>query len=75
MPADAFSGDVVTVRYQLPDGLTCIRSIVQIVYCEFATYSVSPFMDLRMIGAVVLRTSTIIYFYRVLSVEAEDEFI
>eukprot|EP00904_Undaria_pinnatifida_P011980 jgi/Undpi1/7912/HiC_scaffold_24.g10384.m1 len=32
MPDGAFSGDVVTARYQLPDGLTCSRCIVQMVY-------------------------------------------
>eukprot|EP00904_Undaria_pinnatifida_P011979 jgi/Undpi1/7911/HiC_scaffold_24.g10383.m1 len=32
MPEGAFSGDVVTARYQLPDGLTCTRCIVQMVY-------------------------------------------
>ncbi|CAN0419755.1 unnamed protein product, partial [Scytosiphon promiscuus] len=32
MPPGAFSGDVVTARYQLPDGLTCTRCIVQMVY-------------------------------------------
>ena len=52
MPAGAFSGDVVTARYQLPDGLTCTRCIVQIVYCEFASYSMPPLMGL-LIGAVV----------------------
>lgn len=30
----AFPGDVVTARYQLPEGLTCERCIVQMVYCE-----------------------------------------
>ena len=37
MPDGAFSGDVVTARYQLPDGLTCSRCIVQMVYCELCT--------------------------------------
>lgn len=30
----AFPGDVVTARYQLPEGLTCEHCIVQMVYCE-----------------------------------------
>ncbi|CAN0553264.1 unnamed protein product, partial [Laminaria digitata] len=34
MPAGAFSGDVATARYQLPEGLTCTRCILQMVYCE-----------------------------------------
>lgn len=34
MVPGAATGDVVTARYQLPDGLTCSRCIVQMVYCE-----------------------------------------
>ena len=46
MPAGAFSGDVVTARYQLPDGLTCTRCIVQMVYCESAhMHGISPTLD------------------------------
>ncbi|CAM9321699.1 unnamed protein product [Pylaiella littoralis] len=30
--AGAFPGDVVTARYKLPDGLTCERCIVQMIY-------------------------------------------
>lgn len=33
--AGAVAGYVVTGRYQLPEGLTCERCIVQMVYCEF----------------------------------------
>ena len=30
-----FPGDVATARFKLPDGVTCDRCIVQMVYCEF----------------------------------------
>ncbi|CAN0447871.1 unnamed protein product [Laminaria digitata] len=32
MPEGAFAGDVATARYQLPEGLTCSRCILQMVY-------------------------------------------
>ena len=41
MPEGAFRGDVVTARYQLPDGLTCTRCIVQMVYCEWSSILVA----------------------------------
>ena len=51
MPAGAFSGDVVTARYQLPDGLTCTRFIVQMVYCEFDYRDcMSPLLVSRIVG-------------------------
>ena len=31
----AYPGDVATARFKLPDGVTCERCIVQMVYCEF----------------------------------------
>ena len=34
MVPGAYAGDVVTARYQLPEGLTCERCVVQMVYCE-----------------------------------------
>lgn len=34
MVPGAFGGDVVTAHYQLPNGLTCTRCTVQMVYCE-----------------------------------------
>lgn len=33
-PEGSASGYVVTGRYQLPEGLTCERCIVQMVHCE-----------------------------------------
>lgn len=36
--AGAFPGDVVTARYKLPDGLTCERCIVQMIYCESSSW-------------------------------------
>lgn len=34
-PDGAVAGYVVTGRYQLPEGLTCERCTVQMVYCKF----------------------------------------
>lgn len=34
MPDRAAPGDVATARFKLPDGVTCDRCIVQMVYCE-----------------------------------------
>lgn len=41
MPAGAEPGPVVTARYQLPEGLTCDRCIVQMVYCELKLDSIT----------------------------------
>lgn len=30
----AFYGDVATAKFQLPEGLTCERCVVQMAYCE-----------------------------------------
>lgn len=38
MTSGAANGDVVTARYQLPDGLTCSRCIIQMVYCKLITH-------------------------------------
>lgn len=35
---DELPSELVTARYQLPDGLVCSRCILQMVYCELSGY-------------------------------------
>lgn len=35
MVPGAQGGDVVTARYQLPEGLTCAHCTIQMIYCEY----------------------------------------
>ena len=63
MPEGAFSGDVVTALYQLPDGLTCTRCIVQMVYCECScgVGFMAPLLAVLVIGRLHSGTASLYF--------------